>query len=151
MVTVCKPERPLGFRSSCCRFIEARLLEHDTDLGISALFVTYLIYSVLNLRPTAAEKTERQAEREADLEMKKLTAYGDDLSREERREVNRQLFLNLPKTPNTPGFGQNPMTPRTTAFTQLEGGHVSTMSGAGPSRALPFREYSATQTAPDGR
>lgn len=110
--------------------------------------MAYLVYSILNLRPTPEEKAEREAERQSDLEMKKLTKYGDDMSRDDRREMNRQIFLNLPKTPNTPGFGgNNPMTPRTTAFTQLEGGHVSKASSAGPSRALPFREYGS----PDGR
>lgn len=71
--------------------------------------------------------------------------YSDDegLTKDERREKNRQLFLNLPKTPNTPGFGvHNPMTPRTVAFTQLNGGERPHVSSAGPSRSLPFRELS---------
>lgn len=72
--------------------------------------------------------------------------YGmdDDLSREERRERNRELFMNLPKTPNTP-FGGMPQTPRTTAFTQLNGGpahgRYENRSTMGPTTPLPFREH----------
>ncbi|KAK3069311.1 hypothetical protein LTR53_012449 [Teratosphaeriaceae sp. CCFEE 6253] len=101
-----------------------------------ALFSTYLIWSLYSLYPTAAERAERKASKDADIELKRVNAYNPEdaeLSREEIWDRNRQLFLNLPKTPNTPGFGGmkgglNPMTPRTVAFTQLNGG------GAGPSR-----------------
>lgn len=75
------------------------------------------------------------------------------MTRDEQRDMNRQIFLNLPKTPTTP-WGRdasNPMTPRTVAFTQLNGGggataagpsshHHTTSSGQGPSRSLPFRQ-----------
>jgi hypothetical protein len=90
--------------------------------------------------------------------MKKLSEYRPQtMTRDEQRDMNRQIFLNLPKTPTTP-WGRdvsNPMTPRTVAFTQLEGGanaaaagpsyHPSryapaTSSGQGPSRSLPFRQ-----------
>ena len=70
--------------------------------------------------------------------------------REMRWERNRQIFLNLPKTPNTAGVGmQNPMTPRTVAFTQLNG-------GPGPSSqhqpaGLKFREQYGDGTVLDGR
>lgn len=84
--------------------------------------------------------------------MKKLSEYRPDpVTREEQRDMNRQIFLNLPKTPTTPwGRGaDNPMTPRTVAFTQLnggasqQGGHAGmgmASSGQGPSRLLPFRQ-----------
>jgi len=88
--------------------------------------------------------------------MKKLGEYSPEaMSREEQRDINRQIFLNLPKTPTTP-WGRtntNPMTPRTVAFTQLNGGAASSSdkpmsSGQGPSRALPFREHYGRM--PDG-
>lgn len=97
--------------------------------------------------PTKEERVEREAEYQSDLEMKKLSMYGmdDDLSRDERRERNRALFLNLPKTPTTPGFGLPPGTPRTTAFHQLNGGQAhagyGNRSGIGPAAPLPFREH----------
>lgn len=78
-----------------------------------------------------------------------------ELSQEEKWERNRQIFLNLPKTPNTPGFGaKNPMTPRTVAFTQLSGGpgqaqvrrQAQMPSSRGPAGGLKFREQ-----YPDGR
>lgn len=120
----------------------------------SALFTAYLGYSIWNCIPTEEEKVEREADRRSDLEMKKLSTYGmdGDLSKDERRERNRELFLSLPKTPNTPGFGaHNPMTPRTVAFTALNGGVPGTATGAGPSRNLPFRDYHGSQPAFDGR
>lgn len=68
--------------------------------------------------------------------MKKLSMYEPT----GEVDVNGDMFLNLPKTPKTPGFGAaNPMTPRTTAFTRLNGGKAPE-SRAGPSRTLPFRE-----------
>ncbi|KAK3092173.1 hypothetical protein LTR53_019707, partial [Teratosphaeriaceae sp. CCFEE 6253] len=84
-----------------------------------ALFSTYLIWSLYSLYPTAAERAERKASKDADIELKRVNAYNPEdaeLSREEIWNRNRQLFLNLPKTPNTPGFGGmkgglNPMTP----------------------------------------
>ncbi|KAM3419446.1 hypothetical protein BST61_g5372 [Cercospora zeina] len=88
-----------------------------------ALFVAYLGLSLWSCIPTAEEKAEREADHQSDLEMKKLSMYGldDDLTKEERREHNRQLFLNLPKTPTAFGTYNNPMTPRTVAFSQLSG------------------------------
>ncbi|KAL9535795.1 Kojic acid related protein [Sphaerulina musiva] len=121
-----------------------------------ALFVVYLGYSAWSSIPTPQERLEREADRRSDLEMKKLSMYGldDDLTKEERREHNRQLFLNLPKTPSF-GGANNPMTPRTMAFTQLNGGEAPPMvnvSHAGPSRALPFRDFHHGSTAvPDAR
>ncbi|TKA79682.1 hypothetical protein B0A55_04086 [Friedmanniomyces simplex] len=101
-----------------------------------ALFSSYFIWSVYSMWPTADEKAERKAYKESDIELKRVSEYSPDneLSREEIWERNRQMFLNLPKTPNTPGFGMkggglNPMTPRTVAFTQLNG-------GAGPSQGM---------------
>jgi hypothetical protein len=96
----------------------------------------------MSLWPTKAERAEREEAREADIEMKKVSEYSPDseLSREEVWERNRQMFLNLPKTPNAPDFGRaNPMTPRTVAFTQLNGGAAPTPR-AGPSGGLKFRE-----------
>ena len=89
--------------------------------------------------------------------MKKVNEYSPDneLSREEIWERNRQMFLNLPKTPNTPGFGRaNPMTPRTVAFTQLNGGQAPGPSSsrgqvAGPSGGLKFRDQYGN--VPDAR
>lgn len=88
--------------------------------------------------------------------MKKIEEYSPDseLSQEEKWERNRQMFLNLPKTPNTPGFGQrNPMTPRTVAFTALNGGAGPSqpLASAGPSGPLPFRQQYAQGSVPDGR
>ncbi|KAK5704571.1 hypothetical protein LTR17_021767 [Elasticomyces elasticus] len=103
-----------------------------------ALFSCYLIWSVYSMWPTPAEKAARKANKDSDIELKRVSEYSPEteLTREEIWERNRQMFLNLPKTPNTPGFGVkgaglnglNPMTPRTVAFTQLNG-------GAGPSQA----------------
>lgn len=99
--------------------------------------------------PTPEEKEERRA----NIELHRVEKYSASaMSKEEQREHNRQLFLNLPKTPSTP-FGKTgfPMTPRTVAFTQLSGGEqtgsptsdtaANTLRNAGPSRQLPLREY----------
>jgi hypothetical protein len=95
-----------------------------------------------------------------DLEMKRLNKddryYDPDsgLSKEERWERNRQIFLNLPKTPGTPGFGmKSAMTPRTTAFTQLNGGYAPprTPRMAGPKGGLKFREQYGDVAVPDAR
>jgi len=96
--------------------------------------------------------------------MKKLTEYRPQtMTRDEQRDMNRQIFLNLPKTPTTP-WGRdasNPMTPRTVAFTQLNGGgermpqaggqgpYQVTGAGQGPSRLLPFRQQYGSH-GPDG-
>lgn len=107
--------------------------------------------------PTKEEKAERMQRREEDIEMKKFGEYtpDSDLSREETWEKNRQIFLNLPKTPNTPGFGaKNPMTPRTVAFTQLNGGQApgpssSRATPAVSSSGLKFRDqYGGAATGP---
>ncbi|CZT16822.1 uncharacterized protein RCC_02656 [Ramularia collo-cygni] len=108
---------------------------------MTLLFALYLGYSIWSLFPTQGERVEREADYQSDLEMKKLSMYGmdDDLSREQRREQNRAIFLNLPKTPT---FAP-PFTPRTTAFQQLSGGQVGgygNRGGAGPTTPLPFRE-----------
>ncbi|EME89102.1 uncharacterized protein MYCFIDRAFT_129232 [Pseudocercospora fijiensis CIRAD86] len=119
----CKHAEP-GNKGYC---LQARA-SFAVTIVMLVLFIAYLGYSAWNCIPTQREKIEREAEYQSNLEMKKLSI-----------EKNRQLFLNLPKTPNTPGFGvHNPMTPRTVAFTQLNGG----VSSAGPSRSLPFRELS---------
>nr|POE77504.1 hypothetical protein CFP56_09151 [Quercus suber] len=115
-------------------------------LRILILFSVYLILSVWSMFLTPAEKKAREVDYRTDIEMKKYINYGADanLSKEEKWEKNRQLFMNLPKTPNSPGFGlRNPMTPRTVAFTALNGG-PSTNTTTGK---LPFREH----YAPDGR
>lgn len=121
-----------------------------------AIFSVYFIYSILSTIPTQRERDQRAD----DIEMKKLAEYRPQtMTRDEQRDMNRQIFLNLPKTPTTP-WGRdpsNPMTPRTVAFTQLNGGsnpgalnkdvYVAS-SGQGPSRLLPFRQkYGDT---PDG-
>ncbi|KAF2858534.1 hypothetical protein K470DRAFT_221118 [Piedraia hortae CBS 480.64] len=107
-----------------------------------ALFSIYLIFSILNIRATPEEAEKRKTSREFDLEMKKIHASyhaEKDMSKEERREMNRQLFLNLPKTPATPAFGAP--TPRTAAFTQLNGGAPPPRGAAsGPRGGLRFRE-----------
>ncbi|EMC94457.1 hypothetical protein BAUCODRAFT_35677 [Baudoinia panamericana UAMH 10762] len=126
---------------------------------MTALFAMYLIWSIVSMWPTPAEKAERATQREADIEMKKVTEYSPDseLSREEVWERNRQMFLNLPKTPNTPGFGlKNPMTPRTVAFTQLTGGENPGVGSSrrpvgGPSGGLKFREQYGDGRLPDAR
>ncbi|WPG97816.1 Hypothetical protein R9X50_00059700 [Acrodontium crateriforme] len=125
------------------------------------LFTTYFGLSVWNIKPTESERTERLADREADIEMKKLSQYqGPDggISQEEKWERNRQIFLNLPKTPNTPGFGMrnNPMTPRTVAFTALNGGQAPqamrpVAHSPGPSNTLPFRQQFGDARVPDAR
>lgn len=143
----------------------------------SVLFVVYLALAIWSSFITPQEKAERKAEYEEDIELKATNHYDPDagLTQEEKWERNRQIFLNLPKTPNTPNggrfaAGQNPMTPRTTAFTHLSGGessvtgrnternmnlHASTASGSGsdggPSRPLAFREQYGESRQPDGR
>ena len=106
--------------------------------------------------------TQHERARRADnIEMKKLAEYRPQtMTREEQRDMNRQIFLNLPKTPTTP-WGRdasNPMTPRTVAFTRLNGeGQMARTasydepisSGQGPSRSLPFRQQYGD--GPDGR
>jgi hypothetical protein len=138
------------------------------------LFATYLVHGLYSSIPTPEERAEREADYLADIEIKKLSTYiGNDFNgRDNEFEMdNKTVFLNLPKTPKTPGFGAlNPMTPRTTAFTRLNGGKApeprvvpvavaSSSSGSAnsppaagessrsptsatrsPTRALPFRE-----------
>lgn len=131
------------------------LLEVLANGDGSALFSVYFIWSVMSMWPTPTERAERDQKYEADIEMKKVNEYSPDceLSREEVWERNRQMFLNLPKTPNTPGFArQNPMTPRTVAFTQLNGGQAPSQSStAGPSGGLKFRDQYGEAGVPDGR
>jgi len=76
------------------------------------------------------------------------------LSREEKWERNRQIFLNLPKTPNTPGFAvKSAMTPRTVAFTALNGGEGPSKPAAPGVGGLPFRQQFGERSAkfPDAR
>ena len=150
---------------SCCRSEPLNKDEHLTIVFNSALYGIYLIYSIYSTIPTQHERSLRRE----NIEMKKLTEYRPQtMTRDEQRDMNRQIFLNLPKTPTTP-WGRdpsNPMTPRTVAFTQLNGGaaaaDVSTMpppmsqspyqmpsSGQGPSRLLPFRQHYGGH-GPDG-
>lgn len=125
------------------------------------LFVVYLAYSIWSSIPSKAEKAERDADRQTDIELKQAWAANDPdagLTQEEKWERNRQIFLNLPKTPNTPYGRMNPMTPRTTAFSALTGEQQAYQQqmpptpGEGPSqpsqpkggasatsRSLPFR------------
>lgn len=123
------------------------MMKISLTINGSLLFAVYLGYSIWSLLPTAEERAEREAEYQDDLEMKKLSMYGmdDDLSRDERRERNRELFMNLPKTPTFSNQPMTPRTPRTMAFTQLNGGpahsgygNKSAMATATP---LPFREH----------
>ena len=126
------------------------------------LFVVYFVYSIYASIPTKAEKDARHADRQTDIELKQAWAATDPdsgLTQDEKWERNRQVFLNLPKTPNTPYGRMNPMTPRTTAFSALTAGeqqpsqqympptpgegpsqpaHLRTGAGAG--RSLPFRK-----------
>jgi hypothetical protein len=117
----------------------------------SVIFSLYVIFSVLSTVPTQRERSQRAD----NIEMKKLDEYRPQtMTRDEQRDMHRQIFLNLPKTPTTP-WGRdpsNPMTPRTVAFTQLNGGagppssgpsngHHMVSSGQGPSRLLPFRQH----------
>ncbi|KAK3723049.1 hypothetical protein LTR37_002195 [Vermiconidia calcicola] len=106
------------------------------------LFILYFALSVWSSIITPAEKSERKETYDTDIELKNARYTYDDpnagLSQEEKWERNRQIFLNLPKTPNTPRFGGPAMTPRTTAFTQLSGeGAPATGSSTRP---LAFRQ-----------
>lgn len=133
-----------------------------TDVRVySALFVVFFAFAVWSAIITKAEKDEREAERQDDIELKtaRYMSYDPDtgLTQEEKWERNRQLFMNMPKTPNTPGgqYGRmNPMTPRTTAFTQLSGEQPqpqrTASGGSGPSRTLVLRQYSEGRV-PDAR
>ena len=120
----------------------------------SALFVVYFGVSIWSSFITKEEKSEREEEYKDDIELKQArytyNADNSGLTQEEKWERNRQIFWNLPKTPNTAGFGaRNPMTPRTTAFTQLSGGDANV---SGPSRPLAFRQQYGEQPAvPDAR
>lgn len=119
---------------------------YQSNIHNSAFFSFLVIYSTLSIIPTQQERSSRAD----NIEMAKLSEYRPDtMTRDEQRDMNRQIFLNLPKTPTTP-WGRdpnNPMTPRTVAFTQLNGGgaagpssHQSTQAAQGPSRLLPFRQ-----------
>jgi hypothetical protein len=119
--------------------------------GNSALFCVYFGWSIFNSFITKEEKAERLEDYNEDIELKNARYTMDDgLTKEEKWERNRQVFLNLPKTPNTPGYGaRNPMTPRTTAFSQLSGGDANGASG--PSRPLAFRQQFGEARVPDAR
>lgn len=115
----------------------------------SALFTVYFLVSIHSCWITNDEKIERLEEKEFDIEMKRIHASfaaEDEMTRQEKWEMNRQIFMNLPKTPTTPGFGLNyPMTPRTVAFTQLNGGPapktpIVSVTPKGPIGGLKFRE-----------
>ncbi|KXL47336.1 MAG: hypothetical protein FE78DRAFT_144283 [Acidomyces sp. 'richmondensis'] len=122
---------------------------YGTTCVMVALFSVYFLVSIHSCWITKEEKTERLEEREFDLEMKRLQASSaaeDEMTRQEKWETNRQIFMNLPKTPTTAGFGlRSPMTPRTVAFTQLNGGPapktpVVSVTPKGPTGGLKFRE-----------
>lgn len=126
------------------------------------LFFVYMVYSIWSSIPTEAEKAERDADRQTDIELKQAWAAVDPdagLTQEEKWERNRQVFLNLPKTPSTPYGRMNAMTPRTTAFSALTGEQqagqqqqmpltpgegpsqpAQSKSNTGTSRGLPFRK-----------
>ena len=114
---------------------------------------------------TKEEKAERQADYDEDVEMAELEKeyvsaakssfilhsadHNQDpylgMSKEEAWEQNRQMFMNMPKTPSTPAY--QPYTPRTTAFNQLSGdmGEPSAVGrgrqAADGSRPLRLRIY----------
>lgn len=144
--------RPWYLTHSCSKYAspgnvgycyQARASVYCTAVMI-ILFTAYFAHAAWSAVPTAHEKAEREAERLADLEMKKVLAGEDSDSFEMGPTGGRNIFLNLPKTPMTPGFGAaNPMTPRTTAFTKLNGGKAPEVrvTASSPSRALPFREH----------
>jgi hypothetical protein len=149
MDTACKLVRVLRSLSSCCKHLQskfgpgARLTKHLR----SALYVVMLAVSIHSCFITPVERLERQSYYDEEIELKQARYTMDPdagLTKEEKWERNRQIFLNLPKTPNTPGNGfqgMPAMTPRTTAFTQLTGSNAGP-SSAGPvsSRPLAFRE-----------
>lgn len=122
----------------------------DTDES-SALFSIYEIWSIYNLLPTREERLQidenRSDKREWDVEMKQYKNYEGPEADRKKREAARAQFLNLPKTPMSPGFSlRNPMTPRTTAFTQLSGGEPTDAPKA--SGALPFRQQWGDSVSP---
>lgn len=114
--------------------------------------MVYLAFSFYSIKPSAAERAARQADYDDEIELKQARYTMDPdagLTKEEKWEKNRQIFLNLPKTPNTPQFGHGmpAMTPRTTAFTQLNGGAGPSTPGfrpgtgaSGPGGRLPLRQ-----------
>jgi len=122
---------------------------YGTTCVMVALFTVYFLVSIHSCWITNDEKIERLEEKEFDIEMKRIHASfaaEDEMTRQEKWEMNRQIFMNLPKTPTTPGFGLNyPMTPRTVAFTQLNGGPapktpIVSVTPKGPIGGLKFRE-----------
>lgn len=113
----------------------------STDLLYSGFFVIYMALAMYSSIPSKQEKLARTM----DIEHAKVPAYSpDSFSTGEPawEKQHSQVRLNLPRTPVTAGM-RNPMTPRTVAFSALEGGH-----GGPNSKALPFRERFG---APDGR
>ncbi|KAF2723942.1 hypothetical protein K431DRAFT_219043 [Polychaeton citri CBS 116435] len=106
------------------------------------VFTLYLIPSIYSCFPTPTER----AEREDDIELKRIVFGNANQETEEERNArwdqNRQLFMNMPKTPATPFQGLNPMTPRTVAFTALNGQPPTAKKPTFSSRELPLRQYS---------
>lgn len=112
-----------------------------TMYDLSALFSLNLIWSVYNLLPTQAERTERTQHRDIAIELKSAVIHdeeeADDSASKARRSrrataggIGARFKLdNIPKTPQT--ATRNLMTPRTKAFSVLNGGGVGEASAVG--------------------
>jgi len=89
-------------------------------MSIYALFVVLSIYSLI---PTTAQRqahAARQAEKKAEKEKWASSPYDNEMTAEEQWQHMWEL-QQLPRTPGTIGGMKSPMTPRTRAFSDLDG------------------------------
>ncbi|KAJ4373793.1 hypothetical protein N0V83_002532 [Neocucurbitaria cava] len=105
---------------SYCMQAKASFAVSIIMLSIYALFV---VVSVWSLIPTAEQKdahAAKQAEKKAEKEKWASSPYDNEMTADEQWQHMWEL-QQLPRTPGTVGGMKSPMTPRTRAFTDLEG------------------------------
>ena len=89
----------------------------------SSIYALFVVVSAYSLVPTADQRSvhaAKQAEKKAEKEKWSSSPYDNEMTADEQWQHMWEL-QQLPRTPGTVGGMKSPMTPRTRAFTDLEG------------------------------
>jgi hypothetical protein len=102
-------------------------------VAIYALFIALTIFSFFLTPAQRLEQSTKLAEKKADKEKWATSSYSSPIDNEMTAEEQWQHMWELQQLPRTPGVAgamrYGPMTPRTTAFADLEGGAHRAKSG----------------------